>query len=193
MNVVVLVGRLTRDPELRYTQSNMAVCTTSLAVDRPPRRDASGNPGEKTADFIRITLFGKQAETFSRYLTKGQQVAVEGNIRTGSYVNQKGDTVYTTEVVVNRFDFIGNRRDSAGQGGYAGNAGYQNAGGYGGQNPGSYGQGGYGAPQGGAGAGQQPGGFVRPQSDGGEASPQNSGFEDELPSGFEAIEDDVPF
>ena len=70
--------------------------------------------------FLRITLFGKQAETFSRYLTKGRQVAVEGRIQTGSYQNQKGDTVYTTDVIVNRFEFIGSKSDSqAGGSGYS--------------------------------------------------------------------------
>ena len=106
MNVVVLIGRLVRDPEIRYTDSQMPVCTATLAVNRPVKGDA-----EKQADFIRITVFGKAAETFSRYLTKGRQVAVEGRIQTGSYQNQKGDTVYTTDVVVSRFEFIGNSRD----------------------------------------------------------------------------------
>ena len=87
--------------------------------------------------FIRITLFGKQAETFSRYLTKGRQVAVEGRIQTGSYQNQKGDTVYTTDVIVNRFEFIGSKSDSQ-----AGGSGYS-ASNYGGNSSG----GNTGAPQ----------------------------------------------
>lgn len=115
MNVVVLIGRLVRDPELRYTNSQKPVCTATLAVDRPVSGDT-----EKQADFIRITVFGKSAETFSRYLTKGRQVAVEGRIQTGSYQNQKGDTVYTTDVVVNRFEFIGNKgQNEGGSGGSA--------------------------------------------------------------------------
>ena len=112
MNVVVLIGRLTRDPEIRYTNSQMPVCSATLAVDRPVRNQDGSN--DRQADFIRITLFGKQAETFSRYLTKGRQVAVEGRIQTGSYQNQKGDTVYTTDVIVNRFDFIGSKNDGGG-------------------------------------------------------------------------------
>lgn len=87
----------------------MPVCTATLAVDRPVSGDA-----EKQADFIRITIFGKSAETFSRYLTKGRQVAVEGRIQTGSYQNQKGDTVYTTDVIANRFEFIGNKGQNEG-------------------------------------------------------------------------------
>ncbi len=110
MNLVVLIGRLVRDPEIRYTNSQTPVCTATLAVDRFTRGQDGNN--ERQADFIRITIFGKQAETFSRFLTKGRQVAVEGRIQTGSYQNQKGDTVYTTDVVVNRFDFIGNRGDN---------------------------------------------------------------------------------
>lgn len=115
MNVVVLIGRLVRDPEIRYTNSQMPVCTATLAVDRPVRGQDGSN--DRQADFIRITIFGKQAETFSRFMTKGRQVAVEGRIQTGSYQNQKGDTVYTTDVVVNRFEFIGNRGEGTGAGG----------------------------------------------------------------------------
>ena len=113
MNLVVLIGRLVRDPEIRYTNSQMPVCTATLAVDRQVR---SQDGNDRQADFIRITIFGKQAETFSRFMTKGRQVAVEGRIQTGSYQNQKGDTVYTTDVVVNRFEFIGNRGENSGAG-----------------------------------------------------------------------------
>ncbi len=109
MNVVALIGRLTRDPELRYTNSQMPVCLATLAVDRPVSRNSQDGGNDGQTDFIRITLFGKQAETFSRYLTKGRQVAVEGRIQTGSYQNQKGDTVYTTDIIVGRFYFVGNK------------------------------------------------------------------------------------
>ena len=168
MNVVVLIGRLTRDPELRQTNSQMPVCSATLAVDRPVSRNSQDGGNDRQADFIRITLFGEQAETFSRYLTKGRQVAVEGRIQTGSYQNQKGDTVYTTDVIVNRFEFIGNRNDSQTGSGYgAGNyGGSTNAGGYGG----------YGSQQN-AGSPQQ-------------AVPVQPG----IPEGFEAIDDDdIPF
>ena len=133
MNIVVLIGRLTKDPELRYTNSQMPVCQATLAVNRPISKNSQSERNDRQADFIRITLFGKQAETFSRYLTKGRQVAVEGRIQTGSYQNQKGDTVYTTDVIVNRFEFIGNRNDSQtgsgyGAGNYGGYGSQQNAG-----------------------------------------------------------------
>ncbi|MCI2061564.1 MAG: single-stranded DNA-binding protein [Eubacteriaceae bacterium] len=109
MNSVQLIGRLTRDPEVRYTESNMAIATFTIAIDRPPRQD-----GTREADFPRITVFGRQAETVQRYLAKGRQVAVEGRIQTGSYTNKNGDKVYTTDVVANRVEFLGGRNDNAG-------------------------------------------------------------------------------
>ena len=100
MNNVVLIGRLTRDPEIRYiSESQTAVATFSLAVDRPFSR-------EKQADFIRITVFGKTAENCEKYLKKGRMTAVQGRIQTGSYKNKDGVTVYTTDVVADRVEFI---------------------------------------------------------------------------------------
>lgn len=112
MNSVVLIGRLARDPELSYTPSNQtAVCKFTIAVDRPRR-----NGEDAGADFIRITVWGRQAETCDRYLSKGRQVAISGRIQTGSYKNREGVTVYTTDVVADRVEFLGQ-----GQGGNAGN------------------------------------------------------------------------
>lgn len=108
MNVVTLVGRLARDPEIRYTQSQVAVCSATLAVNRG--KDSNGN--DRGADFIRLTVFNKPGETFAKYLTKGRQVAVQGRLNTGSYQNKNGDTVYTTDVIVEKFDFIGNKPDA---------------------------------------------------------------------------------
>ena len=103
MNNVVLIGRLARDPELSYTPSNQTpLCRFTLAVDRPRR-----NGEDAGADFIRITVWGKQAETCDRYLNKGRQVAVTGRIQTGSYKNRDGQTVYTTDVVADRVEFLG--------------------------------------------------------------------------------------
>lgn len=103
MNQVVLIGRLTRDPDLSYTPNTQtAACSFTIAVDRP-RKDGQ-NQG---ADFIRIAVFGKQAETCDRYLSKGRQVAVEGRIKTGSYVNREGQTVYTTDIVADKVEFLG--------------------------------------------------------------------------------------
>lgn len=101
-NCVFLIGRLTKDPEVRYTSgSQMAVATFPVAIDRPPDKD-----GKKQTDFPRITVFGRQAESCEKYLKKGRMVAVQGRIQTGSYKNKDGETVYTTGVVANRIEFI---------------------------------------------------------------------------------------
>ena len=115
MNSVVLIGRLTRDPELSYTPNNQtAVCHFTLAVDRPRR-----NGEDAGADFIRITVWGKQAENCDKYIAKGRQVAVLGRIQTGSYKNRDGVTVNTTEVVAERVEFL-----SSGQGSASRNTGF---------------------------------------------------------------------
>lgn len=103
MNSVILIGRLVRDPELSYTPNTQtAVGRFTIAVDRP-KRDGE----DQGADFIRITVWGRQAETCNRYLSKGRQVAVHGHIQTGSYKDRNGDTVYTTDVVAERVEFLG--------------------------------------------------------------------------------------
>jgi single-strand DNA-binding protein len=102
MNSVVLIGRLTRDPELRYTASTqMAVATFTIAIDRPTKAG-----GEKQTDFPRITVFGKSAENCEKFLVKGRLVAVQGRLQTGSYTNKDGATVYTTDVVADRVEFL---------------------------------------------------------------------------------------
>lgn len=112
MNNVVLIGRLTRDPELRYTPNNQTPVTTfTLAVDRPVQAGK-----ERQADFIRITVFGKQAENVNRYLTKGSKAAVQGSIQTGSYQNREGKTVYTTDIIANRVEFLDSAPRQGGQG-----------------------------------------------------------------------------
>lgn len=101
MNNVTLIGRLTRDPEVRYTSgSQMAVARFSIAIDRPTRN------GEKQTDFPSIVVFGKTAENCERFLKKGRLVGIEGRIQTGSYTNKDGNKVYTTEVVANRVEFL---------------------------------------------------------------------------------------
>ena len=102
MNQVVLMGRLTRDPEVRYTTGDnpLAIARYTLAVDRRFKRE-----GEATADFINCTVFGKGAEFAEKYLAKGTKIAVTGRIQTGSYTNQEGQTVYTTDVVVDSQEF----------------------------------------------------------------------------------------
>ena len=102
MNKVFLVGRLTRDPELRYSSSNLATMRCAIAVDRQFAREGE----ERGADFINIVAFGNRAETMSKYLTKGSQIAVDGRIQTGSYDGQDGKKVYTTDVVIENFQFL---------------------------------------------------------------------------------------
>ncbi|MEG0829505.1 MAG: single-stranded DNA-binding protein [Anaerovoracaceae bacterium] len=101
MNNVVLIGRLTRDPEVRYTSAQLAVATFTVAIDRPQRADK-----EKQTDFPRVTVFGKQAENCERFLVKGRLVGIQGRIQTGSYQNKDGATVYTTDVVADRVEFL---------------------------------------------------------------------------------------
>ena len=108
MNKVILMGRLTRDPEVRYSQgeSPLAIARYTLAVDRRFNRN-NGGDNQQTADFISCVAFGKSGEFAERYLRKGTKIAVSGRIQTGSYTNRDGQTVYTTEVVVEDQEFAG--------------------------------------------------------------------------------------
>jgi single-strand DNA-binding protein len=117
MNKVILMGRLTRDPEVRYSQGaqSMAVARYTLAVDRRFKRD-----GEQTADFIQCVAFGKSGEFAERYFHKGTKIVVEGRIQTGSY-EKDGQRVYTTDIVVEQQEFAESKASSdnnAGGGGY---------------------------------------------------------------------------
>ena len=100
MNRVILMGRLTRDPEVRYTQGerSMAVARYTLAVDRRGRRNQDGN--EQTADFINIVAFDRAGEFAEKYFRQGMRVLVSGRIQTGSYTNKEGQRVYTTDIIV---------------------------------------------------------------------------------------------
>jgi single-strand DNA-binding protein len=120
MNHVVLIGRLVRDPELRHIASTgRAVTNFTLAIDRNLSRDKKAEYQQKgipTADFIRVNVWGRQAETAAQYLTKGRMVAVEGSITTGSYKTNTGETRYTTEVTANNVEFL-EKADSTGRSG----------------------------------------------------------------------------
>ena len=111
MNKVILMGRLTRDPEIRYSQgeSSSAVARYTLAVDRRFKRQGE----EQTADFINCVSFGKSAEFAERYLHKGVKVVVCGRIQTGSYTNKDGQKVYTTDVVAEEVEFAESKAASA--------------------------------------------------------------------------------
>ena len=108
MNKVILIGRLTKDPELRYSGNNTPVASFSIAVNRT----FSNQQGEREADFINIVVWNKQAETVKNYLTKGSQVAIEGRIQTRSYDDQNGQKRYVTEVVANNVEFVGSKKSS---------------------------------------------------------------------------------
>jgi len=120
MNKVILCGRLTRDPEVRYSQGAepMAIARYTLAVDR--RRGNNAKEGEQTADFISIVAFGKSGEFAEKYLKKGTKMLITGRIQTGSYTNKDGVKVYTTEVVVEDQEFAESK--AAANGGNNGNA-----------------------------------------------------------------------
>jgi single-strand DNA-binding protein len=115
MNVVILTGNLARDPEVRYGQNGLAIAHFTVAVNRMARQGE-----ENTADFIRVTAFGKQAELVEKYLGKGRKVGVEGRIQTGSY-EKDGQRRYTTDVIANRVEFLDSRR-SGDSGSWSGDA-----------------------------------------------------------------------
>ena len=108
MNKVFLIGRLTRDPELRYTGNNTAVASFSIAVNR----NFANAQGEREADFINIVVWRKQAENVKNYLSQGSQVAIDGRIQTRSYDDQNGQKRYVTEVVADNVEFLGSKGSS---------------------------------------------------------------------------------
>ena len=111
MNKAILIGRLTRDPELRYTSSNRAVCQFTVAIDRPFTNQASG---QREADFINVVVWDKTAENVGKYMTRGRLIAVEGRIQTRNYDNNEGRKVYVTEVVATNVQFLESRNAVAG-------------------------------------------------------------------------------
>ena len=119
MNKVILMGRLTRDPEVRYSQNSespMAVARFSLAVDRRGSRNSADG---QTADFINCVAFGRNGEFAEKYLRKGTKIALTGRIQTGSYTNKDGVRVYTTDIVVEEQEFAESKNASSGnEGGY---------------------------------------------------------------------------
>ena len=169
INRVVLTGRITKDPELRYTQSGVAVVSFTLAVDRQYRNQA----GEREADFINCVIWRKSAENFVNFTHKGSKVGIDGRLQTRNYENQQGQRVYVTEVVADTFSLLDSRQDNQGgqQGGYQnqGNQQYNNS--YQGNNQGQY-QGNQQGYQG----GQQNTGYMEPDPQ--QGRPIN---EDDLP------------
>ena len=148
MNKVVLMGRLTRDPEVRYTQGENSMCIAryTLAVDR--RFSRNNNNDGQNADFIPCVAFGKTGEFAEKYFRKGIKVAVSGRIQTGSYTNRDGVKVYTTDIIVDDQEFAESRNASQQGGGssYSGGNSYGGGSSYGGGNN-SYGGGQSGSAQ----------------------------------------------
>jgi len=105
MNNVTLIGRLTSDPVVRYTGEQLAIASFAVAIDRAMSK-------EKKTDFIQIKVFGRQAENCEKYLSKGSQVGIIGEIQSGSY-EKDGKKVYTTEVLASRVEFLGSKPESA--------------------------------------------------------------------------------
>lgn len=110
MNSVQLVGRLTRDPEVKYTDGGTSIARFSVAVDRRFSKE-----GEQNADFINCISFGKTAEFIEKYFFKGMKIGVVGRIQTGSYKNKDGQTVYTTDVVAENVEFVEKKGESSAQ------------------------------------------------------------------------------
>ena len=135
MNRVILMGRLTRDPEVRYSQGerSMAIARYTLAVDRRGRRGQDSSAEQQTADFINCVAFGRQAEFAEKYFHKGIRIVITGRIQTGSYTNKDGVRVYTTDIIVEEQEFAEskaasdrNSSDFAANNNYGG--GYQQSG-----------------------------------------------------------------
>lgn len=131
MNKVILMGRLTRDPEVRYSQgaSQTAVARFSVAVDRRFKRD-----GEPDADFFNCTCFGKQAEFVERYLHKGTKVVLSGRVQNDNYTNKDGQMVYSVRIMVDEIEFAESKNASGGNGDGGYNNSYSNGGYAGGGN-----------------------------------------------------------
>ena len=112
MNKAILMGRPTRDPEVRYSQGENSMCIArlTLAVDRRYRRDGD----QQTADFISCVAFKSQAEFIEKYVLQGTRIVVTGRIQTGSYTNKDGQKVYTTEVVIEEIEFAESKKDATG-------------------------------------------------------------------------------
>lgn len=124
MNNVSLMGRLTRDPEVRYSaNTQLANARFSVAVDRrlsKEKRMEAENNNQPTADFINCVAFGRTAEVIGQYFRKGNRIAITGHIQTGSYENQQGQRIYTTDVIVDQFDFVESGNSQSNSGNYQG-------------------------------------------------------------------------
>lgn len=188
LNKIFLQGRLVADPELRHTQSGVAVATFRMAVDRDIK---DRETGERKADFINIVAWRSTAEFVSRFFTKGRMAIVEGRLQVREYTDRDGNRRYATEVVADNIYFGDSKKDDGG-------GGYQQTGGYGG----GYSQGGYGAPPAQAGYGgyndpggygNAPGGYGGPPQASASAYPPSNYSEREQFSDIEEDDGELPF
>ena len=162
MNSVVLIGRLARDPELSYTPNTQtAVCHFTLAVSRPRR-----NGEDQGADFLRVTVFGRQAENCDRFLAKGRQCAVHGRIETGSYKNREGVNVNTFDIIADNVEFLGTGNGEGRRDTFASRDTF---------------------------TGREPFGGFDTQDTGFSAPAEPLAGFDDMPDTFQAAEDDIPF
>jgi len=174
INNVVLVGRLTKDAELRYTPSNVAVATFTLAVNRPFKNEA----GEREADFINCVIWRQSAENLANWAKKGSLIGITGAIQTRNYENQQGQRVYVTEVIASNFQLLESRSSQQNNQGYQDNhGGYQQQHNY----------------------GNQGGNFQNGNNQGGYQSPfdtspqQGSFFQGQTTNPMDISDDDLPF
>lgn len=177
LNRVILIGRLTRDPELRYTPAGVAVTQFTIAVDRP----FTTNQGEREADFIPVVTWRQLAETCANYLRKGRLTAVEGRIQVRNYENNEGKRVYVTEVIADNVRFLESNRES-------GSSREDNSGSYGGNSGGGYGGNSGGMSNSGSGYGG--GGGNRSSNN--QRNDNNDPFKDDGRP-IDISEDDLPF
>lgn len=203
MNKVILVGRLVRDPDIRYSQGENSTCVANftLAVDR--RFVRNNQDGAQTADFISCVAFGKLGEHVEKYYRKGLKTVLTGRIQTRNYTNREGQKVYVTEVVAEDLEFAESKKASGGydggNGSYGNGGGYGNGGSYGGSGSygnganyggsGSYGNGNGGNNSAGSGSGSYGGGYNAPAQNAGSGSDALDGFMN-IPDG---IDEELPF
>ena len=195
MNKVILMGRLTRDPEVRYTQGDNSLCIANFTVAVDRRMGRNNQDGGPTADFIPCVVFGKQAEHVEKYYRKGLKTCLSGRIQTRNYTNREGVKVYVTEVVVEDLEFAESKSASqAGSGnyggGYSGNNSNYGGGNYGGNNS-NYSGGNYGGNSGSYGASDS--GYSAPS----QGQNQNTAPASDALDGFmnipDGIDEELPF
>lgn len=173
VNKAIILGRLGRDPELRYMQSGQPVCKLNIATSR--KYTNKNNEMVEETEWHRVSVWGKQAEHCNNFLTKGREVYVEGRLRTSSY-DKDGQKHYTTEIVADTVQFLGGRGEGGGGGGEGGGGGGFGGGGGGGNRGGGGGGGGYGNRGGGGGGG---GGYGNRGGGGGNRGGGGGGFDEE--------------